>query len=81
MDASLLWSSDDVSLGGAFLPNFSLSLFQGSNLLYLDPHEAQPCAPLPAAAPSYFCSTVRLMPVVAIDPSLAIGFHCRTLGM
>ena len=29
---------------------------------------------------SYFCSQLRLMPLGNIDPSLAIGFYCRSLG-
>lgn len=29
---------------------------------------------------SYFCSMLRLMPLAGIDPSLALGFYCRTLG-
>ena len=29
---------------------------------------------------SYFCSVLRLMPLAGIDPSLALGFYCRTLG-
>ena len=29
---------------------------------------------------SYFCSHLRLMPLGNIDPSLAIGFYCRTSG-
>ncbi|GFH15454.1 cysteine protease [Haematococcus lacustris] len=53
----------------------------GSNLLYLDPHELQPAGPLPECLPSYFCQAVRLMPTAAIDPSLAIGFYCRTMGL
>jgi cysteine protease ATG4 len=55
--------------------------YQGDCLLYLDPHEAQMCAPLPEAALSYFCDTVRLMPMTSMDPSLAIGFLCSSLGV
>ena len=29
---------------------------------------------------SYFCSHLRLMPLCNIDPSLAIGFYCRSAG-
>ena len=29
---------------------------------------------------SYFCSHLRLMPLSNIDPSLAIGFYCRSAG-
>ena len=29
---------------------------------------------------SYFCQSIRMMPLASIDPSLAIGFYCRTLG-
>ena len=30
---------------------------------------------------SYFCSYLRLMPLGNIDPSLAIGFYCKSAGM
>ena len=30
---------------------------------------------------SYHCSTPQLMPVASIDPSLAIGFYCRSAGV
>ena len=29
---------------------------------------------------SYFCSHLRLMPLGNIDPSLAIGFYCKSSG-
>lgn len=29
---------------------------------------------------TYFCSALRLMPLANIDPSLAIGFYCRSPG-
>jgi len=51
---------------------------QAGNLVYLDPHEPQPAAQLPAALPTYFCPTVRLMPIASMDPSLAIGFYCSS---
>ncbi len=30
---------------------------------------------------SYFCSYLRLMPLGNIDPSLAIGFYCKSAGV
>ena len=72
-DLSLLWRLHRDLL-------IRLLTLQGSNLLYMDPHETQPCAPLPASTHTYFCDTVRLMPITSMDPSLAIGFHCRSLG-
>jgi hypothetical protein len=50
---------------------------QGSGLLYMDPHETQRLAQLPDGIATYFCSTIRLMPAAAIDPSLALGFYFR----
>lgn len=29
---------------------------------------------------TYHCKDVRAMPLASIDPSLAIGFYCRTAG-
>ncbi len=38
--------------------------------------------PAQAGEPStYWSQTIRMMPLASIDPSLAIGFYCRTLGM
>ena len=34
-----------------------------------------------AVKETYFCSTARAMPVDSIDPSLAIGFYCRNIGI
>lgn len=31
-------------------------------------------------AATYHCDTLRLMPLASIDPSLAIGFYCRSAG-
>eukprot|EP00879_Flechtneria_rotunda_P032073 GHRR01035224.1.p1 GENE.GHRR01035224.1~~GHRR01035224.1.p1 ORF type:complete len:395 (+),score=182.37 GHRR01035224.1:880-2064(+) len=50
---------------------------QGSAVLYLDPHEVQQVAALPGDVDTFHCSTLRLMPLSAIDPSLAIGFYCK----
>ncbi|MEW5299701.1 MAG: hypothetical protein WDW36_002691 [Sanguina aurantia] len=47
---------------------------QDDHLLFLDPHEARPCATLPDHARTYFCDTARLMPIAAMDASLALGF-------
>lgn len=30
---------------------------------------------------SYFCHELRHMPIGSVDPSLAIGFYCKTIGM
>ena len=53
---------------------------QDSSLLYLDPHEAQPVAELPQDLHTYFCNTLRLMPISSMDPSVAIGLHCKDPG-
>lgn len=31
-------------------------------------------------ASTYHCDRLRLMPLASIDPSLAIGFYCRSAG-
>lgn len=46
--------------------------FQGDNLLYLDPHTVQPTgSPSPEPSP-------LLLPLTAVDPSLAFGFHIES---
>ncbi|XP_050365854.1 cysteine protease ATG4-like [Argentina anserina] len=59
---------------------------QDENALYLDPHDVQPVVNLSRngaevvdgdATSSYHCNVIRLIPLVAVDPSLAIGFYCR----
>ncbi|XP_042472714.1 cysteine protease ATG4B-like isoform X2 [Zingiber officinale] len=55
---------------------------QDEKALYLDPHEVQSAVDikmddLEADCSSYHCSTVRHLPLDAIDPSLAIGFYCK----
>lgn len=51
---------------------------QDDNFIYLDPHECQAVSNLPhSGAETYFCSGPKLMPMSAIDPSLAIGL-CLT---
>ncbi|GBF93456.1 cysteine protease [Raphidocelis subcapitata] len=49
-------------------------------VLYLDPHEVQEAAQLPRDLGSFSCSVPRLMPLSAVDPSLAIGFYCGAPG-
>lgn len=41
---------------------------------------AQQVPVLPRDAGSFHCSLPRLMPLTAIDPSLAIGFFCADAG-
>ncbi|CAL9147615.1 unnamed protein product [Musa hybrid cultivar] len=55
---------------------------QEDKALYLDPHEVQQAVDLKSDSSeadyiSYHCRTVRHVPFDLIDPSLAIGFHCR----
>ncbi|KAG6478301.1 cysteine protease ATG4B-like isoform X1 [Zingiber officinale] len=55
---------------------------QDEKALYLDPHEVQSAVDIKmddreADCSSYHCSTVRHLPLDAIDSSLAIGFYCR----
>eukprot|EP00878_Enallax_costatus_P012442 GHUV01012993.1.p1 GENE.GHUV01012993.1~~GHUV01012993.1.p1 ORF type:complete len:390 (+),score=129.99 GHUV01012993.1:1071-2240(+) len=50
---------------------------QGHAVMYLDPHEAQQMPVLPDDVATFHCCAPRLMPLTAIDPSLAIGFYCK----
>lgn len=62
---------------------------QDKNFFYLDPHTVQTAAPDEAALSSsfpdedetekYHCDNIKLMQASNIDPSLAIGFYCRTV--
>ncbi|XP_050238724.1 cysteine protease ATG4-like [Mercurialis annua] len=56
---------------------------QDDNVFYLDPHEVQSTVnigrdDLEADTSSYHSCIVRHIPLDAIDPSLAIGFYCRS---
>jgi len=53
---------------------------QGDQLLYLDPHEVQPAlsAQEPALASCHFPHIIRTTPLREIDPSLALGFLCKS---
>eukprot|EP00897_Mesotaenium_endlicherianum_P007420 jgi/Mesen1/6706/ME000344S05990 len=58
---------------------------QGDHAFVLDPHEVHQVAPLTLGSASidtssYHCSAVRRVPFEALDPSLALGFYCRTEG-
>ena len=55
---------------------------QGDRLFYLDPHTVQDALPMDADlmsdASSFECATVRSMPGAHLDPSVALGFYCRS---
>ncbi|BBM98574.1 cysteine protease ATG4 [Marchantia polymorpha subsp. ruderalis] len=56
---------------------------QDDQALYLDPHETQQAVSISpddveADTHSYHCREVRRMPLDAIDPSLALGFYCKS---
>lgn len=56
---------------------------QDGQLLYLDPHQVQQTVLLSSDKPdvdtsSYHCRVPRKMPLEAMDPSLALGFYCKT---
>nr|AQK38494.1 autophagy-related protein [Dugesia japonica] len=55
----------------------------GEDLIYLDPHEPQTVVPLKTYCQvlddeSYHCTKWSKMPIVKVDPSLAIGFVCTS---
>lgn len=55
--------------------------FQGNDLIGLDPHICQMCPDFSAASvpnESFQCRSPRKVKLNAVDPSLAIGFVCRT---
>eukprot|EP00668_Euglena_longa_P016334 GGOE01020575.1.p1 GENE.GGOE01020575.1~~GGOE01020575.1.p1 ORF type:complete len:442 (+),score=98.06 GGOE01020575.1:85-1410(+) len=56
------------------------SLAHGGNLLYLDPHGDVQAAMVTVDSSSgrLHSTTVRALPLPDLDPSMAIGFYCRT---
>ncbi|KAF6215200.1 hypothetical protein GE061_009952 [Apolygus lucorum] len=58
----------------------------GDEMIYLDPHTTQPFVPIGSksneqerkADCSYHCSHARALPVLQMDPSVALGFFCST---
>ncbi|KAK9808707.1 hypothetical protein WJX72_002328 [[Myrmecia] bisecta] len=51
---------------------------QEDSVIFLDPHEVQEAAASPEDPASYWCTSLRSMALANIDPSLAIGFYCRS---
>ena len=52
---------------------------QGKQVLYLDPHSLKPFEEDGKVnADSYFASEIHHMAASKLDPSLALGFYCRT---
>ncbi|EFN56996.1 hypothetical protein CHLNCDRAFT_143632 [Chlorella variabilis] len=51
-----------------------------SSVIYLDPHQVQEAAACPDDWRTFWCETPRSMPLPSIDPSLALGFYCSSLG-
>lgn len=76
----LRWPQSIGIIGGR--PGSSLAFIgcQEDNIVFLDPHETQQVVAAAEVGQSatYHCDTVRTMPVANIDPSLAIGFYCRS---
>lgn len=54
--------------------------YQDERVVYLDPHFARPVPRTDEDLATYHCDAVRHMAITAMDPSLAIGFYCRTAG-
>ncbi|CAK5274049.1 unnamed protein product [Mycena citricolor] len=63
---------------------------QGDGLFYLDPHHSRPALPIRSDEDSgeesytslelqtYHCEKVRKMPISGLDPSMLLGFLCRS---
>jgi hypothetical protein len=69
------------ALGGR--PGSSLYLvgYQGTAVLHLDPHQVQEAAVGDADWGSFTCDALRTVGMEGLDPSLALGFYCGSLGM
>jgi cysteine protease ATG4 len=70
-------------------PNSSLYFIglQGDELIYLDPHFSRPALETKSLADytkrdfsSYHCTIPRKINIANIDPSMLLGFYCRTLS-
>ncbi|KAI8094940.1 uncharacterized protein B0P05DRAFT_524009 [Gilbertella persicaria] len=68
-------------------PNSSLYFvgLQGDDLIYLDPHFSRPALETKSLTDytredfvTYHCAIPRKIPLANIDPSMMIGFYCRT---
>ncbi|KAJ3152707.1 Cysteine protease atg4c [Irineochytrium annulatum] len=68
-------------------PNSSLFFmgYQGDGLIYLDPHYMRAAVDVkdtssytPEELASYHCPTVRAVNISSLDPSMVLGFYCRT---
>lgn len=80
LQSVLKWPQSIGIIGGR--PGSSLAFVgcQEDSIVFLDPHETQQVVPFSEVGHSatYHCDTIRTMPIANIDPSLAIGFYCRT---
>jgi len=54
--------------------------FQGDAALYMDPHEVQPAACSDADCETFKGDALRTLPLLTMDPSVALGFYCETKG-
>ncbi|KAK4519089.1 uncharacterized protein ATC70_009320 [Mucor velutinosus] len=68
-------------------PNSSLYFIglQGDDLIYLDPHFSRPALETKSLSEytredfsTYHCTIPRRIPIANLDPSMMLGFYCRT---
>jgi hypothetical protein len=64
-------------VGGRPGSSFFLAGCQGTNAIYLDPHEVQPAAGNDGDWLSFRADALRTLPLESLDPSMALGFVCR----
>jgi len=67
-------------IGGS--PGSSLYIVgcQENAALYLDPHEVQPAACSDGDCGTFRGDTLRTLPLLSVDPSMALGFYCKDAG-
>mmetsp|Transcript_3232 Transcript_3232/g.11716 ORF Transcript_3232/g.11716 Transcript_3232/m.11716 type:complete len:586 (-) Transcript_3232:183-1940(-) len=83
LKAVLQWPQSIGMIGGRPAASLYFVGFQEDNVFYLDPHTTQPTAVADDGdfdSSSYHCSSIRHMPFLSMDPSLALGFLCRAKG-
>jgi len=68
-------------LGGKPRASYYFIGHQEEHLLYLDPHTIQPAVcmeQVPFDHKSYHCDVLRKLHLSEMDPSMALGFFCKT---
>jgi cysteine protease ATG4 len=71
--------------GGKPNSSFFFIGYEGENMIYLDPHAIRQAVTVKditsysmSELSTYQCQSVKTVPIVSLDPSLVVGFYCKT---